>query len=532
MADLRTLGTARPPDTEPPGPNVVTAVVYSVAAELIEVIVPSFDDEHRFEVDSFIPGLVAGDVILIAFDENGQPWQAGVGPQGLLSSFARLDGPNVFVGEQTFSDGILIGTRNLYDDGADLKTDATFKTREIVVESTYWPYITIRDLAATGAGISFQSGAYDYEWYITPLLDGLRLYDGTGHALTFSKVTGGAGKPGIAFGDALDVAVFRDAAGVLKISGALTLGTDLAVSEGGTGASSAAAARTNLGLIIGTDVQGHNATLDALAALTTTVFGRDFLALADAAAARTKLALGSLATLSAINDGNWSGTDLAVVNGGTGASDAGTARANLGLIIGTNVQAYGATLDALAALTTTTFGRSLLTQADASAALTALGVSTFIKTLLDDADAATARTTLGISGVQAVSGISGGGTATASSDGGVSDGAWVDLGAAFSIPAGLVNLMAQITGWADNGSNNGIWEMRLIDASATQIGAAISTISAAWAASQHVTVPAVAIVKAWTNPSTQNCKLQARAKASAAVCHVTSGADRGTCWSF
>ena len=105
--------------------------------------------------------------------------------------------------------------------------------------------------------------------------------------------------------------------------------TDVAVAHGGTGASDAGTARTNLGLAIGTDVQAYNATLAAVAG--GTYSGDD-----------------SITTVGTIGTGTWAATDIAVLHGGTGASDAGTARTNLGLAIGTNVQAYNATLAAVA----------------------------------------------------------------------------------------------------------------------------------------------------------------------------------------
>ncbi|MFN5332718.1 MAG: tail fiber domain-containing protein, partial [Bacteroidota bacterium] len=53
----------------------------------------------------------------------------------------------------------------------------------------------------------------------------------------------------------------------------------------------------------------------------------------------TLTSLSNLTTVGTITTGTWSGTAIAVANGGTGATNAADARTNLGLVIGTNVQA-------------------------------------------------------------------------------------------------------------------------------------------------------------------------------------------------
>ncbi len=101
---------------------------------------------------------------------------------------------------------------------------------------------------------------------------------------------------------------------------------------------------------------------------------------------RTNLGLGSLAVLSTVNDGNWSGTDLAVTNGGTGASTAANARTNLG------AQTLDAFLTSIAALGTAADKILYTTGVDTAAETT---LTSFMRTLLDDTTAILARSTLG-----------------------------------------------------------------------------------------------------------------------------------------
>ena len=196
----------------------------------------------------------------------------------------------------------------------------------------------------------------------------------------------------------------------------------------------ATAARTTLGLAIGTNVQAFDTELAALAGLTSaadkgiqftgagtaatydlTAAGKALLDDADASAQRTTLGLVIGTNVQAFD------AELAAIAGLTSAADkgiqftgAGTAatfdltaagkallddadaaaqRATLGLVIGTNVQAQDAELSAIAGLTSAANKGIQFTGSGTAATydLTAAG-----KALLDDADAAAQRTTLGV----------------------------------------------------------------------------------------------------------------------------------------
>lgn len=133
-------------------------------------------------------------------------------------------------------------------------------------------------------------------------------------------------------------------------SGALVFGTSPTIATPSFTGNVTMAASTNLlsgAVTILSDSAGTMtlSNIDALDATTEATIEAAIDTLANLTSAA------SLATVGTITTGVWQGTDVGVAHGGTGASTASVARTNLGVAIGSDVQAYDIELAAIAGLT-------------------------------------------------------------------------------------------------------------------------------------------------------------------------------------
>ena len=159
----------------------------------------------------------------------------------------------------------------------------------------------------------------------------------TGNGSTLSSITDNSANWNTAYSNMI-VGTPWTGMGYLTTNQTISLGGDLS----GSGTTSIS------GTVTG--IQGHNITLSS-GFLTYSGSAWTF----DNSTYETTSALGSwsgssnITTLGTVTSGSWNATSIAVAHGGTGATSASDARTNLGLAIGTNVEAWNSALDAVAA---------------------------------------------------------------------------------------------------------------------------------------------------------------------------------------
>ena len=353
-------------------------------------------------------GVAQNDVLAIA-DVSGSETKKVTAKNLVDAGLDLVDASSIDLGKLDQASTTKIGTAALADDGVTYaKIQNVTATDRLLGRSSANAGI-IEEIVCTAAGRALLDDANAAAQRTTLGID-------TNDAVTFGTVTANLSSTSATI-----------------TGGTITGITDLTVADGGTGSSTAAGARVNLGVELGVDVQSFDAALQSISNLTTaanqsiyltgsdtyaayslTAAGRALLDDADAAAQRTTLGLGALAVLGTVDAAT-------ITDGSVGTDELANSSVTIGKLslvaqdlAGSLIADGGITATQLAsdAVETAKIINDAVTYAkiqDVTATDRLLGRSTAGagvveeivctaagRALLDDADAAAQRTTLGL----------------------------------------------------------------------------------------------------------------------------------------
>ena len=353
-------------------------------------------------------GVAQNDVLAIA-DVSGSETKKVTAKNLVDAGLDLVDASSIDLGKLDQASTTKIGTAALADDGVTYaKIQNVTATDRLLGRSSANAGI-IEEIVCTAAGRALLDDANAAAQRTTLGID-------TNDAVTFGTVTANLSSTSATI-----------------TGGTITGITDLTVADGGTGSSTAAGARVNLGVELGVDVQSFDAALQSISNLTTaanqsiyltgsdtyaayslTAAGRALLDDADAAAQRTTLGLGALAVLGTVDAAT-------ITDGSVGTDELANSSVTIGKLslvaqdlAGSLIADGGITATQLASdavetakiindavtyvkIQDVTATDRLLGRSTAGAGVVEEIVCTAAgRALLDDADAAAQRTTLGL----------------------------------------------------------------------------------------------------------------------------------------